>query len=169
MPPKGRARRKRDPNFAVINVVAAISVGALSNDAIASAALTGVVDDHYEISADLQWSIRDHTAGEGPIQVGVTSGDLTQAEVLEALAASPTGRSDRIAKERSSRPVRRVGFFAGLNTEEVLNDGKSIRTRTKWPADDTDALSAWAVNRSGATLTTGTILTVVGNVYIRWT
>ncbi len=159
--------RRRNPNFAVIKIVAAVAVGALANDGITTVVLTGTLDDHRVISADLAWSIRDHTAGEGPLQFGLQSADLTAAETLEAVVASPTGRGDVIAIERARRPVRQVGQFHGADTEEVFNDGRLKRTKCGWIADE--GLNGFFVNRSGAQLTTGTVMTITGKVYLVWT
>ncbi len=160
--------RKRNTNFAVLKVTAALALGAAANDTGAEAGAIGLVDSHYEISADLTWSARDHTAGEGPIEVGLSTNDLSITEIIESLDSNPTGRGDVIALERSRRPVREVGQFAGALTEETLNDGQPIRTKLGFRMSDSTTLNLYAVNRSGATLTTGTVITVTGKLYVRW-
>ena len=59
--------------------------------------LLTISDNAKVISTDFTWSIRDHTAAEGPIDVGLALSSLTIAQVIEALDASPSSRSDTIA------------------------------------------------------------------------
>jgi len=172
MPPSRRSRnqRKRDKDFVVLKVAANLALGALANDVVIAGDLLDLNDDLKVISTDLTWGMRDHTPGEGSIGVGLNIDSYTVGEIAEALDASPTDRADAIALERSSRKVRTVGKFAGILAEETLNDGKPIRSRKLyWSLANDRDLQLHAVNRSGATLTTGTVITVEGNVYATWT
>ncbi len=113
--------------------------------------------------------MRDHTGSEGPIIVGIAHGDYTVAEVQENLGL--TGMedpNDMVAKEQGYRKVRSAGDFSGLNTDEVLNDGKPIRTTGKFMITTGGTLQFWAWNRSGATLTTGSAISIAGKLYGRW-
>ncbi len=130
--------------------------------------ISPVLDPHVVISADLNWSVRDLTPTEGPVEVGLSTNDLSITEIIESLDAVPSGRDDVIALERTKRPVREVGMFSGVAAEEVLNDGKPIRTRMGFRHSATTATNIFAVNRSGATLTTGGVVTVTGKLYVRW-
>ena len=170
MPPKGKSRtRKRDSNFVVLKVSAVVTVGALGNGAVIADTLLDLDDDVSLISADLTWAMLDHTPGEGPIDVGISSDALTVGQVQEAITASPTSRGDRIALERSGRPVRSAGTFAGQLAYENLKDGVTIRTKLRFPLAQAQILDAYARNVGGATLTTGTLIRTQGRIYARWT
>ncbi len=132
------------------------------------AALTNFGSTKFKVvSADLMWTLRGLTALEGGIEVGIVSNDLTIAEAIEGLDASPTSKSDVIAMERIRRPVRRLGTFSGLNVNDVLNNGKPIRTKLFVLLDTGIELDAW-IRNIGSTLTTGATIEVSGRVYGYW-
>ncbi len=169
MPRKGSSRsRGRSKNFVVLKVNAALQLATLANGIVVDADLLDLADDVNLISADLQASILGLTAGEGPIEVGVNSDALTVTQVLEAITASPTSRGDRIALERTSRPVRSLGTFSGVGTEEVLNNGLPIRIKLKFALSQNQVLRLFALNLSGATLTTGAVVRLSGKIYATW-
>ncbi len=117
---------------------------------------------------DATWSIKNHTGGEGPLDVGYADDNYSVTEIAEANIAQPTGPGDRIQVERSQRRVRKVGTFPGLSTEETLNDGKPIKTRLNWLITDSNTLAGWLQNRADSTLTTGTILDLSGYINGVW-
>ncbi len=166
---KGRKSRYNS-NFQAVKTVESLTIGALADGVVLKKTITGALtQDAYAISADTTWALVNPTTGEGPLQVGYASDDLTVTEITEALDASPVSKSDRIARERAGRPVRHVGMFEGRDgSDQVLNDGKAIRTKIMMPIAQTD-LSVWIRNLSGATLTTGSILKIAGQLYLNWT
>ncbi len=107
------------------------------------------------------------TVGEGPLRIGLFQGDLSNTEVGEHLDARPTGPSDRIAIERSGRPVRKVGKFADGVADEKLNNGVVIRTKLGFFLDEGIELEAY-VRNDGSDLTTGATAHVSGTLYMRW-
>lgn len=164
---KGRSRRR---NFVAIPFASSITVGALNDNVAVLGPLTtaNFGEDIYILSVDATWSMRGHTAAEGNFEIGFSHGDLTVGEVEEALSAEVINPDDIIAKERARRPVRRAGRFLGVVATEVLFDGALRRTKCKFSIGDGFVLNAWAVNRSGAQFTTGTIVDISGTIYGRW-
>ncbi len=114
------------------------------------------------VSVEATWDLRTHSAGDGPIRVGWSHGDYSGSEVDEWTEVSFTDRGDMIAQERASRRIRQVGKFRGLLTDEVLNDGRLIKTRLNWHFPEGHQLSIWAKNRSESTFTTGSVVVVDG-------
>ncbi len=166
---KGRRKGSYRTRLVVLPINAQITLSTLADGIIITAdMIAALTEDFYLLSVDLSWALLEATAGEGPLQVGVAMGDLTVSEILESVTASPTGPDDIIAIERGRRPVRLSGAFSGLNTEEVLDDGHMIRTRCKFMLYDGKSLKAWVLNRSGAALTTGSLVRVTGRAYGRW-
>ncbi len=153
-----------------VKINLAITLAALADGAIkVQVAPDSVVNKVWAVSADLKWSIRDLTAGEGPIIVGFAHSDYSDAEITEALNATGSwDRSDKVTMEQARRFVREAAAFSGA-AEEVLNDGKAIRTRIGFYIEDGKTLDFWAVNESGATLTTGGVIRVKGTVWLRST
>ncbi len=166
---KHRNRRKRGAGFVAVPVTAELGLSTLGDNTVLTQSILGALgEEMFFISADLTWTLAEATAGEGPIKVGVAHGDLTAAEINEALDASPLDRDDIIANERRRRPVRTVGMFRSTTATEVLNDGRKIRTTIKMKVGIGHDLNFWARNQSGATLTAGTQIQVDGVLYARW-
>ena len=167
---KARARgRKRDANFVVLKASVNNTLGTLGAGTVIATTLIDVADDLRLVSADLTWAMRDHTAGEGPIEVGINSSNLTVAQIAEAIVASPTSRGDRIALERTGRPVRQAGQFSGAEVSENLANGQMVRTTLRFPLDQAQVLQVYARNNDGSALTTGTVVRCTGKIYARWT
>jgi len=169
MAKKRSGTRGRSKNFVVLKVQANLTLATLASDAAIDAQLLSIDDDLSLISADLLWAIDGLTVNEGPIEVGLNSDSLTPAQIVEALDASPSNRGDRIALERTGRPVRTGGMFAGQVANENLNNGQFVRVKLRFPLSQNQELNHYAVNRSGATLTTGASVRVSGKIYARWT
>ncbi len=166
---KHRKSKGRRQSLAVINVSESLALLTLADDAVLGVDTDPFGREFYAISADLYWGVRNHTAGEGPIIVGIAHNDYTDVEVAENL--NLTGMEDpgdQIAKEQGRRLVRRAGQFAGQTTDEVLNDGKPMRVRIGFVITDGFSLAFWAQNKNGGSLTTGAVLEISGKIYGRW-
>ncbi len=163
-------KHNRRKNFVAIPFDVAITLGTLANETVvkqtifASALTRGL----FCISADIGWSLDDFTANEGPVFVGVAHDDLTVLEIFEALNAELSDPSDIIQRERARRPVRRSGYFPGLNVREVINDGAPLRTTMKFSVHDESNLALYALNKSGAAFTTGAFVKATGVLFARW-
>ncbi len=176
MPTKGytrragyKPRRKRSKNFVAIPFSEAVTIidnldGVVQLDTL----LPALTEDLFIVSVDCRWGIANHTPQEGPLEVGLAHGDYTAAELIEFLDANVIDPDDMIANEHSKRKVRRSGLFSGLAQEEVLNNGNAIRTPCKFTVGDGKSFTYWLRNRSGAQLTTGTLLLIQGVVYGKW-
>ncbi len=165
---KGRRRRNRR-GFVTLPVSGSVQLSTLASGVvIKSNLIANLSEDFFAISMDLAWTIRDLTAGEGPLQLIVAHGDYTVTEIKEYLDVDLSNPANLIAREQGSRKIRRVGFFTGIAADEVLNDGKQIRTRLKFILNDGVSLDCGVHNQSGATLTTGATVIFAGQVYGRW-
>ncbi len=120
--------------------------------------LVAVADEEYRVlSMKGLWSIRDLAPVAGSVIVGYAHGDYTATEIEEALEAEAAmNRGDKIANERNSRLVRRVGVF-GQAADDVLNDGKPITTRLNWHIAEGETINIFSYNGTGATITAGLV------------
>ncbi len=135
---------------------------------IASNMDTTMDEDTFAISSEQTWNLEAHTAGEGPIVVGLAHSDYTAAEIEEALeAVASWDAGDRIAQERRRRKVRQVGIFNGQATTEVLNDGRPVKTKLGFVINSGETLKVWAWSKDSSNLTTGTILGTQGGLSCR--
>ncbi len=163
-----RRRGNRRRNFVAIPFETELALVTLADDTVVTTAPITFGEDIYCISMDASYATEAATAGEGSISVGWSHGDLTVAEIKEAITAAVTDPSDIIAKERARRPVRKVGQFPLLSAAETLNHGDSIRTPLKFLINDSKSIKFYAFNKSGGPQTTGTLINVSGTLYGRW-
>ncbi len=165
---KGRGRKRRP--LVAIPFQMQFSLAALADNIVVSDFMlpSAFTEDFFCVSVYATYNIRGHTAGEGPITVGYAHGDYTVTEIAEANDVTLTGPGLKIEQEHARRLVRKVGSFRGLETNEELNHGDQIRTGFKFTIEDGKKVEIWAQNRSGATLTTGTVVEVEGIAYGRW-
>ncbi len=171
--PNKRANKRNTrnrKNFVAIDFESSNALLTLADNTVLGQNLLGAEfsEDFYWISTDATWSIFGHTAGEGPISVGLNHNDLSATEVKEGLDAEITDPDDIIARERSRRPIRKVGTFPGLSINESLKHGDEIRTKSKFMVGDGHGPAQYAINRSNAPLTTGTVVVCEGTLYGRW-
>lgn len=154
-------RRKKNRNFTALKQSTNIVLGTLADDTIVKADGPTLTQDFDVISTEVSFAIREGTAGQGPLEVGLAQSDLTVAEILECLVAEPTSQTDVPAIEHTKRKVRLYGAYRDIGDAQgnLLNDGRPIRKKMFVPVNDGQGMPAvWARNRSGAPLTTGAIL-----------
>ncbi len=163
-------RKQRNSAFQALKVNAILTLGALGLETAITQALTVLADDFWVQSADLAWTIRLLTSLEGPVALGLANGDLSVAEIKEAINASPVSRSDIIAREQARRPIREVGQVSADSDGGVLqlNDGQPVRTSVKMYLAEGTELNAFAFNQTGVALTTGAIVRIWGTLYGTW-
>ncbi len=152
-----------------LKVVKTLALGALaSNDLIGSLLSTVANEALYLISADLTWATEEHAGDIGPISVGVAHSDYSDAEVEQWIeSVGSWDRADQVAREQSRRKCRQAGTFAGELSNEILNDGKSIRTKLGWICQEDETLRIWGFNQNDAALVAGTLVKVIGTIWAR--
>lgn len=146
-----------------------LPLSTLADDDVINAAFAGtVVGREFLLSTQATWALRDNTAGEGPITVGIAHSNYTAAQIEEAIESTGSwDRGNQLSNEFAARKVRIVGSFAGEAVGEVLNDGKPIKTICKWMTEAGDGLQLWAYNESGGPLTTGGVVEISGKAFLR--
>ncbi len=166
---KKKYSKKNRRGFVAIPFSASFALTTLADDLVLATALTGVLfKEMFVISVDSLWSLKGHTPGEVPINFGFCHDNLTTIEIAENLSAELTDPSDIITREQARRPVRKVGQFSGQTAAQTFNDGRLERTKIKFKVNDGHALALYIQNRSGAALTTGSIIECNGTIFGRW-
>ncbi len=163
-------RRGRRRSFLIKGKIdETLALGALANADVVGDVFNDTLDQEaYAISMEALWTIRGDTGGEGPVLVGVAHGDYTDAEIEEYLEnAGSWTRGDLIAQEIAKRKIRTVGAFQGTAIDEILNDGKPMKTKLGFMLQEGQTVKVWAWNKSGATLTTGAQVFLEGHVWLR--
>jgi len=146
------------------------ALGTLVTDTLISQSSggTAVTQDVVVTSIDISISMNNHVAGEGPILIGVSHSDYTDAEKEEAVEATGAWTvANKIAQEHSRRLVRILGTFAGNLASEVLWDGRQRKFKLNWPIQDGQAIAFWAYNSDSADLSGNTQINVDGFANVR--
>ncbi len=171
MPAMAKRRRRRwNPNNQVVQIREDLQLGALLGSTLIAGALASNSDEEYQaISYKGTYALTDLTAGEGPITVGIAHGDYSAAEIEEWYESQTAmTRASLVINEHSRRMCRIVGTFAGNLPNEVLNDGKPIRTKLNWHIPSGSTLDLWAYNAGDGTLTTSAEVNTRGGLFLRW-
>ena len=150
-----------------------VALSTLAGETLISAAFSDSVTEQARISslvAAYALSGMTPAASDGPIMVGVALSVYTDAQIEEFLEQQDSWEEgDQVAKEVSSRMIRRVGVFTNppLAVDfAALNDGKPIKTKLNWPLTTGQTLKLWAYNLGTSTLTTGAIVHATGHANI---
>ncbi len=162
--------RKRAFNLRRVANTASLALGTLADVTVIVVGSTGSADGQYRaVSLKYVWGLQDPSAAEGPIVVGFAHSDYSVTEIKECLEAQASiSQGDKVANERSNRLVRIVGIFrSSTGVDLVLNDGRPIKTRLNWAIQIGDAVNVFAYNQSGASLTTGAILSITGEMWVK--
>ncbi len=113
-------------------------------------------------------SFKGKTVGEGPIVVGLSNLDLSNAEIAEAIIADPQHSEDTTGMEQTNRKIFPVWVIpAGLAAESEIQMLRTIPYPWREVMEGS-GLKFWAFNADGNTLTTGTEITISGVIVGRW-
>ncbi len=174
-----RRNRRRAGKLITATVNKTLALSTLGAGTLLSAEMiANGVEKVFVISADLLFSLKDATQADGPITVGISHGDFSDAEV-EAWYESALGLTlvDKVAQEVQSRGrfIKTVGQLnagqagtASSGTETAsLNGGIPIRVPIKMVLRALQEIRFWAYNEDAAALQTGSIVNVSGKLYAR--
>ena len=165
-------KRKRDRNFVAIPFSFSLALSTLGNDTVIKSQALGsnFGEDIFLVSLDWMATLNNFNAGNSPVTIGLAHSDLSITEIAEFLDAELTDPDDIIFKERTKRPVRRLGIFVNEagGTEVVLNHGNIKRTKIMFSVGDGHNIDFWARNQSGGALTSGAQYNVFGTLFGRW-
>ncbi len=164
-----RHPRRRKFSLRSVRTTGGVALATLANVTVVAGALVGTADGAYRLmSTRLVWSLKSSTAGDGPIVVGLAHNDYTVGEIKEAIeAGSAISIGNKVANEQAGRLVRIVGIFPGLSTDEVLNDGRPVKTKLNWAIPIGSSVNVFAYNDSGATLAGGAIVDATGPMWVK--
>ncbi len=173
-----RKSSRRRSRLVAIPFEGGLALAGTTDDGVISQGITtGFGREFFAVSMEISAYIRDLTAGEGaPSTFVVGHSDYSGAEILEYLKAENVEPGDMIAQEHAKRKIRKVSAFrpvggaaAATSLEAQNKDGgprMKVPLRFGVAEDFTLEVSYW--NRSGATLTPGSILEYDGVLYGRW-
>ncbi len=160
-----KSRKRRSFNLRRVRPTPSLALTTLAASTAKSAGLTGASTSTYRaVSTNMIWIAE--LLQEGPVIVGLAHSDYSVTEIKECIeSAGSIDAGDKIAQEKANRLVRMVGTL-GVD-EDTLNDGKPIKTRLNWLISIGDEVNVFAYNDSGAVLTTGAIVHVTGDLWVK--
>jgi len=124
------------------------------------------------VNASYSWSDIGAIIDDGA-QFGFAHSDYSAAEVEEALEAGGSmDLGDKIDQEHANRLVRQIGTISQAGALAAaagasFNDGKPVKTRLNWLMSTGDTLNVWVRNASGVVWTTGSGITVLGDLWVK--
>lgn len=167
-----RKGKRRNFNLRRVRVNASIGAGALAPVTVTSGSMTDAVSDPMRfISLHASYAWGGKQVADDGCTFGVAHSDYTAAEIEECL--EETGAmdiGDKIAQEKANRLVREIGQISGGDSAAggiMFNDGKPVKTRLNWFMSTGDSLQLWIRNASGVVWTTGSTITIAGNLWVK--
>ncbi len=161
---KGRSRRF---NLRRVRISPELPLLTTASDTAIVTGFTGASPSTYRaMLLKAIWSLTDLTANDGPISVGVAFSDYTVTEIKEAIeVAGSISPLDKISQERANRLVRIIGSMNEVR--ESLNDGQPITTKLNWLMPIGSFVNLFAYNQSTGALTTGAVVNVDGDLWVK--
>ena len=166
-------RRKRRYNLRKVRISASSALGALAAlDVVSNVVINAAADTYRLISVIASYGWSDKAQIDDGAAFGLAHSDYSAAEIEECLeAVTAIDLGDKIAQERANRLVREIGTITG-STEITgaglpFNGGRRVKTRLNWLMSIGDQLQLWIRNGSGVVYTTGSVITIDGEVYIK--
>lgn len=148
----------KDHKGVIIRDEATITLGTLAqNVAVAQASPIALTEDFRLVKlAELVINADNFATAGDFVDIGIASGELTVAEIGEALNLSgPLDRNDRLGEERASRPVWILATIGAGS--DLPNDGVPMEKTIRWTFSNPEGFQFFAYNR-GPALTTGGII-----------
>lgn len=140
-----------------------LTIGGLTTRDVVSVVFDETVNERTLISSLVASYSMDEwtpTANAGPIMVGIAHSDYSAAEIEEWIENTGSwDEGDLVNQEVGKRKIRKVGIFpdtGNVLSNEVLNDGKAIKTKLNWILNQGQTLQVWAYNLGGASVATTT-------------
>ncbi len=156
---------------AILRSKESIALGTLNVDtAIKLGSGITISEDFRLLKIEVWAHIDGLTAGEGDgLMIGIANGELTVAEIAEALLADgPSDRNDRVKTERAERFVK---IFGSLNDLQHLfrgeNGGHMLIVKPRWTFSNPEGWDLFIFN-NGVQFTTGATAKLIVTFYGLW-
>ncbi len=171
----GKKSYHRNYRLRRIRIATQSAAGALATLDVVTNAVTTAASETYRLISVIcsySWSDIGAIIDDG-CEFGFAHSDYTAAQVEECLESFLSiDRGDKRAQEFSNRLVRSVGTISQAGALAAaagasFNDGKPVKTRLNWLMTTGDTLNLWIRNASGVVWTTGSSVTISGDMWIK--
>ncbi len=168
----------KDGKGVIIRESVTITLGALGAGSIilstAGNRISGNLGEDFRIiKTEYVLASANRTSDEGTVHIGIANGELTAAEVGEAISpGGPTDRNDRLNQERAERAVWLLGTL-GPSTDISTGGGSPgfvlpYEKTLRWTFSNPEAWDWFALNVGPAALTAGTIVDIRAKHFGVW-
>ncbi len=152
---------------------------ALTTLAAQTAVLIGtklaIEEDFRILKSHVHCLINGLTAGQGSrLVIGLADGNLTVAQIAEAITANGPLNPGDTQGEHAMRPVFIVGVAGGDTTQTALvvrdahTNAPLIVQKNRWTFQDGDSWNWFVYNNSAAALTTGSSIFLIAKNFGVW-
>ncbi len=171
----GKKSYHRDFRLRRVTISSQSAAGALATGAVVVNNIINAVADKLRlisIDASYSWSGIGANVDDG-CSFGFAHSDYTAAEIEECLEAiTSIDLGDKVAQERANRLVRYIGTIGNTGGAPAaggasFNDGKRVKVRLNWLLSAGDQLGLWIRNASGVVWTTGSQVTISGDLWVK--
>ncbi len=156
-----KSRKRKRGRYLRGRIDEGLSLGTLAAKTLVSDTWDGTVTERTLVSSIVAtWMLNNLTGSQGPLLVGVAHSDYSDAQIEAVIEnAGSWDEGDKIDQEIAKRLVRTIGAFIGKPGpsgvgDDVLNDGKPIKTKLNWILTEGDTLKMWVYNMDTAALVT---------------
>ncbi len=168
----GKPSYHRNYRLRRVRMAAAIGAGALASVDVQSGVLGDPTEDKLRvISVEFAYAWGGKQPADDGCQFGLAHSDYSAAEIEECLEAQGAiDLGDKLAQEQSNRLVREIGIMSGGDSAAggiMFNDGRPVKTRLNWLLAAGDQLQLWIRNSSAVIWTTGSTVSVTGNLWVK--
>jgi len=151
-------------------------LGALADQAAVKVDGISLDEDFRLLKAEIYAGINGGTADQlDLLYFGMCDGELSAAEIAEAILAEPSDRNDNLGNERAMRPVWVLGAVESRVDQSILNvtfrgayNSPLMEWKKRWTFFDPEGWDYFVFNNSGSVLTTGADARVVASGYGLW-
>ncbi len=163
----GKGKSPRRYSLRKVRITAELALVTLASDTALTVAAVAAAGGAYRlVTVKASYAMRSMAAGDGPLTVGWAHGDYSVTEIKECMEAQAAiNQGNKVAQEQANRLIRIVGTFTG--GDSTLNDGRPIKTRLNWLITIGQVPNIFAFNEDSGSLTTGALMTVQGDIYIK--
>ena len=169
---KPKRRRAFPSHLRIVRITSSSAIGALASlDVVANAIISTSANRYRAISFNCSYSWASKAEIDDAASFGFAHSDYTDAEIEECLeAATAISQGDKVAQERANRLVRQIGTMAGVSSIAAggaqFNNGMKVKTRLNWLMGIGSTVQLWVRNSSGAVYTTGSTITINGELLL---
>ncbi len=169
------ASKPRRFNLRKVKMASASAAGALGAGAVVTNAVSNQAAStmrFVSLICSYSWSNIGAIIDDG-CTFGVAHSDYSATEVEECLEAfSAIDLGNKIAQEQANRLVREIGTISQAGAlaaaaGAAFNDGKKYKVRLNWKMSIGDTLNLWVRNASGTVWTTGSSVTISGELWVK--